>query len=85
MKNLIESMALDKSCWALVETASDGTIYMGKPSTEDAKEDESVWYIKRIEKSHTEEGDIIETKIASPAWGCKWTERKTEGISWKYF
>lgn len=82
--NNIEAMGFDKSGWALIETSADGnTIYMGKPMTADAKPDEPVWTLKCVATAKNENGNEF-TQIQF-AYKCKWDERASKSIKWKYF
>lgn len=82
--NNMEAMGFDKSGWALVETSADGNvIYMGKPITADAKPDEPVWTLKRIVTTKNENNnELVQIHVA---YKCKWSERASKSIIWKYF
>lgn len=80
--NNIEAMAFDKSGWALIEEAKDGSvIYMGKPLTKDASTADPVWTIKRIMIS---ENTAYRTTTVQVAEGRhSWEER--ESLTYRYF
>ena len=81
--NNMESMGFEKSGWSVVETSSDGnTIYMGKPGTPEAAEDEPVWMIKRVLISTSPDGSqTFITEYSQPR--VRWSERHS--LTYKFF
>ncbi len=76
--NNIEQMGFEKSGWVIVDQSADGnTVYMGKPSTADAKPADAVWHIRKVTTEVQADGSqLIMTQHAEPKGKCVWADRK---------
>lgn len=76
--NNIEQMGFEKSGWVIVDQSADGnTVYMGKPSTADAKPADAAWHIRKVTTEvQTDGSQLIMTQHAEPEGKCVWADRK---------
>lgn len=82
-ENNIEAMGFEKSGWSRIAT-SENITYMGKPMTPDAKDDDPLWTVKKIE--HTPEPGKDGYKYITITYShsrVKWSDR--ESLTYKYF
>ena len=77
--NNIEKYAFEKGVWPLVDivndSASQQTIYMGRPRTPNADENDPVWFIRKIIIRSGEYGQRVHT-WSTRDFNNKWSERE---------
>lgn len=76
--NNIEQLGFEKSGWVIIDQSADGnTVYMGKPSTADAKPADAAWHIRKVTTEVQDDGSqLIMTQHAEPHGKCVWADRK---------
>ena len=80
--NNIERYGFLKSDYAKTSISKDGdVIYMGKPLTSSASEDDALWFIKKITIKHNSDGSQDIT-IECSEMNVVWRER--ESLTYKY-